>query len=171
MKQPARAPNAKRKTRKSREELNQEGRARKRDQKKSGHSAGSRANPPAKQNSGSAGNKADRDPRTGSKTPVPLIAEGKTQPVVKAQPKPKPAVQKVRLTPEEELAKLENDDRLDSLLDRLEQGETLSAEEQAWLDETLDRIDELMEQLGISMDDEEEDKAAEDDMYRLLKGH
>jgi ribosome assembly protein YihI (activator of Der GTPase) len=35
---------------------------------------------------------------------------------------------------------------------------------------TLDRIDELMEQLGIEMD-EEEDQEAEEDMYRLLKGN
>ena len=77
----------------------------------------------------------------------------------------------MRLSPEEELAQLENSERLDALLDRMENGETLSAEEQAWLDETLDRIDELMEQLGIDMDDEAEDEQAEEDMYRLLKGN
>ncbi|SUB14287.1 Der GTPase-activating protein YihI [Pantoea agglomerans] len=76
----------------------------------------------------------------------------------------------MRLTPEEELAKLENDERLDALLDRLENGETLSAEDQGWLDASLDRIDELMEQLGIVMDDAE-DEQAEEDMYRLLKGN
>jgi ribosome assembly protein YihI (activator of Der GTPase) len=76
----------------------------------------------------------------------------------------------VCLTPEEELAKLENDERLDALLDRLENGETLSAEDQGWLDASLDRIDELMEQLGIVMDDAE-DEQAEEDMYRLLKGN
>ena len=43
--------------------------------------------------------------------------------------------------------------------------------DRAWLDETLDRIDELMEQLGIDMDDEAEDEQAEEDMYRLLKGN
>ncbi|WP_210497627.1 GTPase-activating protein, partial [Pantoea ananatis] len=72
--------------------------------------------------------------------------------------------------PEEELAQLENSERLDALLDRLEKGETLSSEDQGWLDVTLDRIDELMEQLGIEMD-EEEDQEAEEDMYRLLKGN
>ena len=74
------------------------------------------------------------------------------------------------MTPEEELAKLENDERLDTLLDRLEKGETLSGEDQAWLDETLDRIDELMETLGIALDDDAEDEQAEEDMMRLLKG-
>ena len=56
------------------------------------------------------------------------------------------------------------------MLDRLENGETLSAEDQGWLDAALDRIDELMEQLGIAMDDGD-DEQAEEDMYRLLKGN
>ncbi len=100
-----------------------------------------------------------------------LIAEGKTAAVKPKKSAEKPAAEKkVRLTPEEELAKLENDERLDALLDRLENGETLSAEDQGWLDASLDRIDELMEQLGIVMDDAE-DEQAEEDMYRLLKGN
>ena len=74
------------------------------------------------------------------------------------------------LSPEEELAQLENDERLDTLLDRLENGDALSAEDQAWLDASLDRIDVLMEQLGIALDDGAEDEQAEEDMYRLLKG-
>lgn len=95
--------------------------------------------------------------------------------VVASKPKPakvaKPVVEKkARLSPEEELAQLENDERLDALLDRLENGDALSAEEQAWLDQSLDRIDVLMEQLGIALDDDAEDEQAEEDMYRLLKG-
>ncbi len=172
MKQPAPAqrgkPAAKAK-RKSREELNQEARDRKRDKKHSGHKSGSRASPTA-QSSGSAQTKKSSDARIGSKKPVALVADGKTQPVTKAAPQPKAKAQKVRLTPEEELAKLENDERLDTLLDRLEKGETLSGEDQAWLDETLDRIDELMETLGIALDDDAEDEQAEEDMMRLLKG-
>lgn len=74
------------------------------------------------------------------------------------------------LTPEEELAALENDERLDALLDRLENGETLKAEDQAWVDQTLDRIDVLMEKLGIALDDNVDDEKAEENMYRLLKG-
>ena len=38
------------------------------------------------------------------------------------------------------------------------------------LDQTLDRIDVLMEQLGIGMDDDDADEEADEDMYRLLKG-
>ncbi len=77
------------------------------------------------------------------------------------------------LSPQAELDMLENDERLDALLERLEEGETLTAEEQTWVDAKLDRIDELMQQLGLSYDDEEEDEEEEEgkeDMMRLLRG-
>ncbi|EPW3143547.1 GTPase-activating protein, partial [Providencia stuartii] len=62
-------------------------------------------------------------------------------------------------------------DRLDSLLARLEDGETVTAEEQAYIDTCLDRIDELMSILGIELtdDDEEEDEDKLDDIMRILK--
>ena len=58
------------------------------------------------------------------------------------------------------------------LLERLEEGGTLNAEEQAWVDAKLDRIDELMQQLGLSYDDDEDEEEEErkEDMMRLLKG-
>ncbi|ORM62473.1 Der GTPase-activating protein YihI [Pantoea rodasii] len=172
MKQPAPAQRGKpaKAKRKSREELNQEARDRKRDKKHSGLKAGNRANPETK-GAGKGQGQKNADPRTGSKKPVALVADGKTQPEKKPAATVKPKAEKVRLTPEEELAKLENDERLDTLLDRLESGETLSAEDQAWLDQTLDRIDELMEALGIALDDGAEDEQAEVDMMRLLKGN
>ncbi|MGD9426473.1 Der GTPase-activating protein YihI [Pantoea sp. NSTU24] len=173
MKQPARAAHGKpavKAKRKSRDEINNEARDRKRDKKHRGHASGSRANPAAPASSNGRQAESAKDPRIGSKKPVALIADGKTAAVKPKKSVEKPAAKKVRLTPEEELAKLENDERLDALLDRLENGETLSAEDQGWLDASLDRIDELMEQLGIVMDDDEDDKA-EEDMYRLLKGN
>ena len=150
--------------RKPQEDKNQEARDRKRDKKRRGHAAGSRANPVTQQNGKDKSAKV-KDARIGSKKPVPLLKEGVTvvKPVKKA-----PIEQKPLMSPEDELAMLENDERLDSLLDRLENGEMLSAEDQVWLDQTLDRIDVLMEQLGIGLDDEEDE--ADEDMYRLLKG-
>ena len=60
---------------------------------------------------------------------------------------------------------------IDALLERLEEGGTLNAEEQSWVDAKLDRIDELMQQLGLSYDDEdEEEEERQEDMMRLLKG-
>jgi len=173
MKQPARTPQDKKPgakvKRKTRDEINQEARDRKRDKKHSGNTSGSRANPVTESQKGANGKPA-KDPRIGSKKPIALGPD-----VVASKPKPakvaKPVVEKkARLSPEEELAQLENDERLDALLDRLENGDALSAEEQAWLDQSLDRIDVLMEQLGIALDDGAEDEQAEEDMYRLLKG-
>jgi len=169
MKKPTSAAGAKRPAkahRKTREELNQEARDRKRVKKHSGHSAGSRAN--GSSASGSAAqNSKQKDPRIGSKTPIPL---GVTDaPVVKQH---KPKSEKPMLSPQAELDMLENDERLDALLERLEAGEKLNAEEQKWVDAKLDRIDELMQQLGLSYEDDEDDEEEEkqDDMMRLLKG-
>ena len=170
--------------RKSREELNQEARDRKRQKKHRGHAAGSRANggdaasAGKKQRqaqdprvgsknttSGSKGQNAPKDPRIGSKTPIPL---GVTEKVTKQH---KPKSEKPMLSPQAELELLENDERLDALLERLEEGGTLNAEEQSWVDAKLDRIDELMQQLGLSYDDEdEEEEERQEDMMRLLKG-
>ncbi len=174
MKQPARTPQgqkpAAKNKRKTRDQLNQEARDRKRDKKRSGNASGSRANPVTESPKAGSGNNS-KDPRIGSKKPVALGGEAvgakpsKPAKAPKVQPEKKP-----RLTPQEELAMLENDERLDALLDCLESGESLPAEDQAWLDQALDRIDVLMEQLGIALDDDVEDEAAEEDMYRLLKG-
>ncbi|HHB1426896.1 TPA: Der GTPase-activating protein YihI [Serratia odorifera] len=171
MNQPSKAPRGKAATpktkKKSRVELDQEARERKRLKKRRGLASGSRTQVESGKQKHSASGEA-KDPRIGSKTPVPLLVEGK----VKAKPQSKPkAVAKPRLTPEEELAKLENDERLDALLDRIDDGETLSAEDQAYVDQTLDRIDALMEQLGIELgdDDDDEEEEKQEDILKLLK--
>lgn len=171
MNQPARVPHGKKPAakRKTRDQINSEARDRKREKKQRGNASGSRANPVSSEKKGEQAVK-EKDPRIGSKKPIAL--GGDVLPVKKVA---KPASAKVeekviRMTPEEELAALENDERLDELLDRLENGETLKAEDQAWLDQTLDRIDVLMEQLGIALEDDADDDEAEENMYRLLKG-
>jgi ribosome assembly protein YihI (activator of Der GTPase) len=175
MNQPSKAPRAPRSSaatsktkKKSRVELDQEARERKRLKKRRGLASGSRT----QVETANQKNKADaqtKDPRIGSKVPVALVVEAK--PKAKPQPKPK-AEAKPRLSPEEELAKLENDERLDALLDRIDDGETLSAEDQNYVDQTLDRIDALMEQLGIELGDDEDDEEEEkkEDILKLLKG-
>ena len=153
-KKPARSRTPK----KSREELNAEGRERKRQKKHRGNPSGARQQDDARKTGRGAEN-AVADPRIGSKKPVPLFAEGKTsvKPVVKKPAEPV----KARLSPEEELAKLENDERLDALL--------LTAEENTYVDTMLERIDVLMEKLGISLD-EDDDEEKTDDIMQLLKG-
>ena len=169
MKKPTSAPRSKapgKQRRKTREELNQEARDRKRDKKHRGHAPGSRASG-SDGASGSNKQKQQNDPRIGSKKP---IARGVTDaPVVKQQ---KPKSEKPMLSPQAELEQLETDERLDALLERLEEGGKLNAEEQSWVDAKLDRIDELMQQLGLSYDDDEEEEEEEgkEDMMRLLKG-
>lgn len=155
--------------RKSREEIDQEARDRKRQKKHRGHSAGSRANGGSQAKAGQ-GSGQPKDPRIGSKKPVAL---GVTEAPAAKPKQHKPKSEKPMLTPQAELDMLENDERLDALLERLEEGESLSAEEQSWVNEKLDRIDALMEQLGIAYDDDEENEDEEDkgdDLMRLLKG-
>ena len=167
MKQPSRPTKSKStERRKTRAELNLEGRERKRKSKLKGNVAGNRSHPKVTQQQGKAAPKKS-DPRLGSKTPVPLVAEGKvTAAPVAAKDHDEPA----KMTRQQELRMLENDPRLDQLLDRLESGDTLSGEDQTWLEARLDRIEELMVLLGIDIDDDEKDDEAEEDMYRLLKG-
>lgn len=169
MKQQNSAPQAKKPTkarRKSREEVDSEARDRKRQKKHRGHVAGSRASGKG-QAQGSQGANKDKDPRIGSKTPIQLgvVDQPVSRPAKIKAEKPAP------LTPEAELMLLENDERLDGLLERLEEGEELSKADQAWVDATLDRIDTLMEQLGISYEDDAEEEEKTDDLMRLLKGN
>ena len=169
MKKPTSAPRSKapgKQRRKTREELNLEARDRKNDKKHRGNAAGSRGSG-TDGASGSNKQKQQKDPRIGSKKPIAL---GVTDAPVAKQPKPKS--EKPMLSPQAELDMLESDERLDALLERLENDETLSAEDQKWVDAKLDRIDELMQQLGLSYDDDEEEEEEEgkEDMMRLLRG-
>ena len=98
-----------------------------------------------------------KDPRIGSRKKVPLMVEFVNRPEKGQTIKPVPVVEEIRptLTAAQELEQLENNECLNQLLDDLEAGKTLSAEDQHFVDECLDRIDELMTELGIT--DEEED--------------
>ncbi|MGL5949415.1 MAG: Der GTPase-activating protein YihI [Aeromonas sp.] len=131
-----------------------EGRARKRAARRKGLKAGSRqqvasAGQPGRQ-------KVAKDPRIGSRKPIALLPEQATT------PRPNAAVveKKIKpLTAAQELAAIENDERLNDLLDRLDNGETLSATEQSWVDERVDRYQVLMDELGIVDNDDDEDDA------------
>ncbi|PVZ81129.1 Der GTPase-activating protein YihI [Serratia sp. S1B] len=173
MNQPSKAPRVPRSSvatskskKKSRVELDQEARERKHLKKRRGNPSGSRTQVESANQKNKAGAQS-KDPRIGSKVPVALVVEAK----VKVKPQPKQKVEdKPRLSPEEELTKLENDERLDALLDRIDIGATLSDEDQKYVDQTLDRIDELMQQLGIELGDEDEDDEKQEDILKLLKG-
>ncbi|CUS47772.1 MAG: hypothetical protein HLUCCO02_09545 [Idiomarinaceae bacterium HL-53] len=94
------------------------------------------------------------DPRVGSKKPVKLVLPGK----VDSHEPTRAELERERL--ENELEALENDTQLQLLLDKLDREETLSARDQAFVDENLARYQELVELLGIDVEgeDEEEDE-------------
>ncbi|RUO23171.1 hypothetical protein CWE08_00510 [Aliidiomarina iranensis] len=108
-----------------------------------GKAAGSRYGVQAKSQQERAAGEL-KDPRHGSKKAVPL------------------EVPKKALAPEQELRALENDARLQGLLDRVEDGDVLNKVDQAWLDMQLARYQELAELLGIDLDAEEDE---EDDNF------
>lgn len=119
--------------------------ARKRSAKRKGNKSGTRhsgSNEKQQQTQ-----KVALDPRLGSKKPIPLIVEEKPH------PKSNQAKRERRVSATKELEMLENDAQLHVLLDRLEQGDKLGAGLQAYVDEKLDRIEELMNQLGLLEDD------------------
>lgn len=156
-KQPTRKPTGKRK---ESDASAQEGRERKRAAKRKGLKAGSRQQ--VEQAGKKSGTKQAKDPRIGSRKPVALIVDEKSsKPVAPKAVKEKTLV----MTPEQELASIENDDRLNDLLDRLDAGETLDAAEQAWVDQRVDRYQELMDELGIIDTDEDEDGDFDDVEY------
>lgn len=103
-----------------------------------------------------------KDPKIGSKKKVPLVVEFVNKP---EKGQTIPAVKPVKkLDPMQELENLENNEILNELLDALDEGKTISKADQQFVDECLDRIAELMEELGI--EDEEEN---EDDLYRTFE--
>ncbi|CCN70195.1 Der GTPase-activating protein YihI [Vibrio nigripulchritudo] len=128
----------------NRSESDVEGRLRKKHKKRKGLKSGSRHSEGTQVNS--AGNSQKRDPRLGSKKKIPLIIE----------PVKKPTKQERRLSAEQELEMLENDAQLMVLLDRIDAGESLGKGLQQYVDEKLDRIEVLMNQLGLMEPEGEE---------------
>lgn len=143
-----------------------------------GLAAGSRQNVP-ELSSPNNEQQAAKDPRHGSKKPVAL---GNTKPADKQTDKPKdkqkvqqettqaPRVAKVeavdnadQLTPEQELEQLENDERLNGLLDQVDAGNKLNKADAAWLDKRLARHQQLLEQLGLLDEDDQDQESDEGD--------
>ena len=141
-------------------------RQRKRDNKRKGLKAGSRQ-AVEQETSGIKSGRGSKDPRVGSRKPVALVVEPAKKPVAA---KPAKAVKtaeqiaeqqakQLQLKLEQELAAIENDERLNLLLDRLDDGLSVSADDGAWLDARLARHQELLVALG--MDDDDDDDVAE----------
>ena len=154
------------KPKKTRQEINEESRELKRKRKHKGLPSGSRFNGPDN-NQNKKSTKTIKDPRIGSKKPISLLQPNDSTIKSKINQLPK-----IKLTPQQELEQLENDNKLDHLLDLVEQGKTLTDDQQSYLDNKLDRIDQLMKQLGIEDDDFEDDEELDEpkeDIVGLLK--
>jgi len=145
-------------------------RERKKLKKRKGLQPGTRQGQAAGASTGS-GSRPSADPRLGSTKPVPLqvtVTPGASGP--RSGSRPAPAVAKTPTTaqpplssPQQELELLEQDEHLNALLDRVDNGAPLSDTEQAWLDTQLARHHELMVLLGLEEQDEpprEEDEDA-----------
>jgi ribosome assembly protein YihI (activator of Der GTPase) len=86
--------------------------------------------------------KINKDPRHGSKKPVNLVADSKEQ---------KTASKKVKyFSPAQELAAIEQDARLATLLDKVDLGKKITREEQHFVDQTLARHKILCDMLGLT---------------------
>ena len=152
----------------------QAARQRKRDAKRKGLKAGSRQ-AAAQDNSGTKQTGQKKDPRIGSRKPVPLVVAESKKPAVskpsKASKTPEQIAEQLakqqQLKLEQELAAIENDERLNLLLDRLDDGQSVSADDEAWLDARLARHQELLAELGIDdEDDDDEQPASSDDLFQ-----
>ncbi|MCI5764851.1 Der GTPase-activating protein YihI [Actinobacillus porcinus] len=146
----------------SRYELDAKAREEKRKRKHKGLTSGSRHSASDAQKNTQLTEK--KDPRIGSRKKVPLIVEFVNKPEkgqfiqpVKLDTKP------TALSPELELEQLENNECLNDLLDQLDAGKTISAADQKFVDECLDRIAQLMDELGI------EDEESEDDLLNTFE--
>lgn len=122
-----------------------------RPKKKLGNPSGSRHNI-VEQKTLVKGSESNKDPRFGSKKPVPLVVEEKP---LKSGPAPK----KVFFTPAQELAHIENDEQLTALLDEVDAGIVLTRDQQNYVDIKLAKHRELCEMLGISETPEAPEKA------------
>ena len=156
----------------TRYELDAKAREEKRKRKHKGLTSGSRHS--VAENQDNYQDHIAKDPRLGSRKKVPLIVEfvnkleqGQTIPTEKTssiKTTEKATALDPHLVLKKELESLENNECLNQLLDDLDAGKKLSAEDQKFVDECLDRIGYLMNELGI----EEEEENAED-LYRTFE--
>ena len=121
--------------------------------KGAGKKSGSRNSVIEQQAEQLAGQSAPKDPRTGSKKPIALVAEPVKAPQVKADLKPKARLSKAvvpGLSAAEELTLIENDAQLHQLLERVENNEILTGKEAKYFNAKTARLEQLLEELGLT---------------------
>ncbi|GAA0860033.1 Der GTPase-activating protein YihI [Aliiglaciecola litoralis] len=122
--------------------------------KHKGNVSGTR-NSVVKADAQNSGQRQNNDPRIGSKKPIPLLVKEKSDSV---------EVKKAKFfSPAQELKAIEDDERLATLLDQLDEDKSISKEDQAYVDATLARHKILCGLLGIGEEDEEQQTAPDED--------
>jgi len=139
----------------------QEARERKNKTKLKGNKAGGRNAVESKQKQKQSAKQAINNKRVGSTKAVPLIIEEKAadkQPKVQLKPRVKVIKSQAitKLSPEKELDQIENDQRLNDLLEQLDNNEEISQVDNSWVEKQMLRHQELMKALGW-LDDEGEE--------------
>ncbi|GLP95418.1 Der GTPase-activating protein YihI [Paraferrimonas sedimenticola] len=130
-----------------------------------GRKSGSRADTAQAKPQTKANAAVVKSPMHGSKKPISLVAK-RPQTQTKL-----PEAERLNETPpEQRLMQLENDPRLNRLLDKADSGAKMSAQDRKWMNEQLDIISALMDQLGIEIDEapDHEQNANLSDDERML---
>lgn len=147
----------------TRYELDAKAREEKKKRKHKGLPSGSRHS--LQENNQNTQSAVKKDPRIGSRKKVPLIVEFVNKPKKDGFIESAHTIREIsRPDPAAELERLENNEILNELLDQLEAGKKLGREDQRFVDECLERIEELMNELGLGDDPENED-----DLYRTFE--
>lgn len=135
--------------------INTNSREQSRAKKRKGRPSGTRNSmaDSAKTLSSGSGN---RDPRVGSKKPIPLV--------VSASPQKKKATKRYA-TPQAELLAIENDSQVQKLAVDMEQGKTLSAHDQQYFDSKMARHRLLCDLVGTEEEDEKPTEEPGSDIY------
>jgi len=144
-------------------------RDKKRKDKLKGNKAGNRNAIESKQGAKQSQRQANNDKRIGSKKPISLTnnetPQAAVKPKVAMQPRVKvvkaapvePVIVNTPLSPEKEIDVIENDPRLNDLLEKMEADQAISKADQDWADKQMQRHQTLMKELGWLDDDGEED--------------
>ena len=131
-----------------------------------GRPAGAKANIDGalkKTKSRSKSSQSATDDRVGSKTPINLILEAPKKALV-----PRVSVKKSKavLTPEQQLHALENDERLNKLLDLLDADQEISEKDQAYIEHQTAHHQKLIAELDL---DDEDNGDAEEELEEWQK--
>jgi ribosome assembly protein YihI (activator of Der GTPase) len=141
----------------------------KRIKKHKGQVAGSRNNPETRDSSNQKNAGKSNDPRHGSKTPisltpVELVKKPNFIPQVKLKKVEEPA-----MPPEQELEAIENDERLQALLDRVDNDEVLTGKDAKYFNAKTARHQALMEELGFEDDEDFDEEESLEDSRSLVE--